>query len=121
MMEYAPQEIAKAQNQNADSSKLNSLGKGTMKRFNIIAKHGRQSKRSEPLCEAHHAACCDCRPFPPDTPVERVMRIVRRLGNEDRFTSLDKVMSSDVSHDLSPGEDFDMKLLLYLVELLDES
>lgn len=49
-----PYEVTKAQNQDADARKLDCACQIRVERLDQIWKHGRQSKRSESLCESHN-------------------------------------------------------------------
>ena len=72
------------------------------------------------MSERGKAGCSDSRSFPPNTPVKRIVFVGRWLRDEDimGLVAVYEVMVSNVRHDLRARKDFDMELLLDIVELL---
>lgn len=73
----------------------------------------------EPLSKGGHGRGGDACSLPPRAPVQRIVRIIRGLWNKNvSMRALDEVVASNVGHDLSAGQDFDVELLFELATLL---
>jgi hypothetical protein len=94
------------------------IGQVGIKSLDIARKHRRQRKRSESLGKGDERRGSDARSLPPPTPIQRVVGIIGGLRDEDLRATFDEMMMSDICHNLRAGEDLDMELLLYLMDLL---
>ena len=99
---------------------MNDVFKGGVEILDVHGKLRGNSQWTETQHEREKIGNRDDYEFTFSSPVERVMRIVRRLRDQDRaFISglFDEMMGSEVSHDFRPGENLDMQLLLELMNL----
>lgn len=103
-----------------DGYKLNDILESGIENLDVDGKLGGNSQRTETQHEREEIRDRDNYEFTFATPVEGIVRIVRRLGNQDgAFTSglFDEMMGSEIGHDFRPGKNFDMQLLLELMDL----
>lgn len=115
---HIPDEITEPKHEDSDTSKLDSLCKRATELGHVDWKSRGKRQRTETLDEGNRCGCRNGHGLPFRRPVERVVRIVRRLGDQDTGPAFDEVMRSDIRHDLGTGQDLGMELLLELVELL---
>jgi hypothetical protein len=117
---HSPNKITKPQHQNTHTSELHRIRQTTAKRFHQRRKRRRQRQRPKPLCKRHHARAHNTRKLPRRAPVERIVRRVRGLRDEDSAVSpLDEVVRADVCHDLGAWQDLRVELCLDLAEFLE--
>lgn len=86
--------------------------------MHVVWEHGRESQRPEALRETDRRGCSDTAGLPERRPVERIILIRRRLWDKNPRAAFDKVVRSDICHDLRTREDLGVELLLQAVELL---
>ena len=86
--------------------------------MHVIREHGRESQRAEALRESDERRCRDTASLPERRPVQRIVLVGGRLGDQDSRATFDKVVRTDVCHDLRTRENLSVELLLQAVELL---
>ena len=80
--EWNPEEIAETENEDGDASELDSFGEGAVELFDVVFEHRRQRQWAKPLGEGDHARCSDGSDLPPEAPVQRIILVVRGLGDQ---------------------------------------
>lgn len=117
-----PDEIAETENQNTDTSELDGLRQRAVEISHVVLELRRQREGAESLNKGNIGSDGNSRRFPPEGPIEWVVLVICRLWNQNtvvRVSRFNEMMGSNISHNLCTGEDFNLKLLLYLVEVLN--
>lgn len=94
-----------------------------MKGFDVIAKHRGERQRTKALHKRDKAGRDDGCNFPTQRPVQGIVLVIRRLGDQDSMAlipALDKMVRSNIGHKLSTWNQLDLELLLDLMELLQK-
>jgi hypothetical protein len=89
----SPDKVTKTEDENAYTSKLDGTSQVGIEIFDEGRKHWRQSQWTESLRERCHGCCRDARRLPLAAPVERIIRIIARLGHQNlAMSAFDEVM-----------------------------
>lgn len=118
---HVPNEVAEAKDEDGHSGELDGIRQRAVEFLDVVAKHGGERQRSEPLHEGDETGGDDRRDLPTRLPVQRIVLVVRGLGHQHSMgfaTALDKVVRSKIRHQFGAWKELDMELLLDPVEHL---
>lgn len=117
--ESIPDEVTEPENQNADTRELYGIGQTAIESLLQCRKGWCQSQGPKALRKCHHARRQNAGNFPWCAPIQWIVWRIRGLRHEHgTMGAFDKVVRTDVCHDLGPRQNLRMEFGLNLPDLL---
>lgn len=113
-----PDEVTESEDQDSHACELHNSRQARVEILHVIRKHRRESQRPESLREGDECGSSDAAGLPERRPVQWIIRIRRRLWDQNSRATFDEVVGANICHDLRARENLSVELLLQSVELL---